>query len=199
MGIATLAATEAYLEPAIEAALSVEEEKGRIKALGRVVGKWAEREPGAAAAWLDENGYRDEATQWEVAQRFARLDPEGSADWLLHRTSPEKREKALSMALVGWSRVDVKAASAWLEKAGPTDGSIRIIAEAYTAHDLGKAVEWAKRASDGMRDEVIAGTLAYARQFNLSLDLTPYLEAGSLSAEEMKKKVGEMQRRVSRF
>ena len=80
VGIATLAETEVYRPQALEAALAVSDEKIRTKALGWVIGKWAGREPQAAAAWLDNNDYTDQATQWSVSQRYQRLDPRGNAE-----------------------------------------------------------------------------------------------------------------------
>ena len=104
-------------------------------------------------------------------------------------STKENREKALSMALNSWARSDIEAASSWLEKAGTTDASLQIIATVYTATDMPKAIEWAQRASEQGRDGVIASILAHARQFDLNLDLGPYLDAGTISAEEMEKKV----------
>ena len=199
IGIAGLAETEEFRDRAIEATLSLEDENARTKALGRVIGQWAGREPHAAAAWLDENNYHDQSTQWAVAQRFTRIDPEGNADWLLRRAAPENRDQALSMALNGWARSDVQAAASWLEKTGPTDRGIEIIAQVYATIDLAKGVAWAQRASAENRDDIIAGALAHARQFDLNLDVEPYLAAGSLSAEAMRRKIEELARSHARF
>ena len=200
MGIAGLAKIDELREGALGAALAVDDEKSRLKALGHVVRNWAGKDPAAAAAWLDENGYIDSTTEWSVAQRYGKLDPEGNADWLIGRAAEENREKALSTALNGWSRTDVEAAAAWLESVGPTDGSIAIIAKGYaSAADLGKGIEWAKRVSEEKRDGVIAGTLAQARVQSRELDISAYLGAGSLSAEEMAKKVEEQRKRLERF
>lgn len=200
VGIGALAALEEHREQALTAATSIPNETDRIKALGWVLGGWANSEPHAAAAWLDKNNYRDSDTEWAVSQRFSRRDPEAAAEWLLSRAEPGNKERAFSRALNTWARSDVHTAAKWLEEYGPTDGSIGIIAQSYATVDLDQSMAWAKRTSEAKRDDTIAEALAEA-QMRLGKDkIKSYLGSGSLSAEEMKAKVDKAyQLRARRF
>ena len=189
VGIAGLAGIDEHRPGVIEAALAIEDEESRLKALSSVVGEWAWKDPAAAAAWLDKEGFSDDTTSWAVAERWSRMDPAASATWTYNRSPPEAREKALSRALSEWSRSDIEAAAEWLDKVGPTEGSIPIIANGYSSVDLDKAVQWAKRASEENCDQVIIGALAEAKMRDPKVDLSAHFGAGTLPAEEMAKKV----------
>lgn len=200
VGIGALAALEEHREAAITAANSATEETERIRALGWVLGGWAKSDPHSAAAWLDKNNYLDSDTEWAVSQRFSRRDPVAAAEWLLERAAPEHRERAFSRALNVWARSDIPAAAKWLEEFGPTDGSIGIIAQSYATVDLDKAIEWAKRTSEAVRDDTIAEALAEAQMRHGKDKIKGYYDSGSLPAEEMKTKVEKaFQLRARRF
>jgi hypothetical protein len=88
--------------------------------------------------------------------------------------------------------MDAQGAAAWLDEVGTTEGSMRIIAQCYSSVDLGKAIEWARRCGAEGRDNAIAQALAEARIRDPEADITAYLGAGTLPAEEMQARVAEV-------
>ena len=193
-GLTGLAALDTHRETVVKQVLSIQDEEIRPLAMKLLFETWARSDPRGAAAWLDEQGLSDRELEKVIAGRFARLDPEANADWLLNRAEPgEARDAAAQLALSSWARNDPEAAGAWLESRGITgEQAIRSMISGYAARDIDRAIEWAQRADASKRDDFIAQAIAAAVSHTTikSTEIGNYTGSGSLSKEEMAQESG---------
>lgn len=189
-GLASLTAIPEKRDEVMKLIAAIPDEKVRASASRSALGQWSASAPAEAAAWIDANlPNADSNVLWSVAERYGRANPRANADWLLQRTPPEKRDEIYSLCLYQWAENNIDEAAAWLEKAGPTDMSLQIIAGRYTHSDMDRAVSWAQRVSEAKRAEAVANTLAQARTHGQKPDVSKYAAAAGVSAEELTKMV----------
>lgn len=121
---------------------------------------WSERDPKAAAAWLDEQPTVTgrPALAREIARNYLAKDPPAAAEWFMQQDLPAKLDAdRCEMISRQWAYQDHEAAGRWLEQ--QDDGPSRDSAEAALASsaayrgDWGEAFAWAGGISDGdLRD-----------------------------------------------
>jgi hypothetical protein len=168
----------------------IADEKIRRAAHDAALCHWANIAPAEAAAWLDANlPNADSGLVWDVARMYGSANPRASADWLLHRTPPDKRDEAYGMCLWQWAEKAPEEAAAWLESAGLTDKSAQTMARHYAGYNLDRAVAWAQRVSPAARAKAVAETLGHATRSGLKPDISQYAAAAGVSQAELQKLV----------
>ena len=201
IGFASLAAVDAHRAVAVEHVLSIPDGATRLQALKFLASSWSRVDSPGAAAWLDQQALTGRELEWAVSERFALSDPEANADWLVNRAkTDEARDEAAAAAIRTWARTDPEAAGAWLdsrEVAG--EKAIGIMVNGCAARDVDRAIEWAQRAPESKRDDLIAQAIAEAvfRNTIKKSAIDDYAGSGSLSKEEMKEKINSALKRIN--
>ncbi|MEZ5303173.1 MAG: hypothetical protein R3F11_21395 [Verrucomicrobiales bacterium] len=137
---------------------------GRSWAFANVLQTWAKDAPlSEIATWIDSEAGQHEAGEIadferKVAGVAVQREPKAAIDWLMSRSSPERRSEDLE-ALVGlWAVSEPNAAGEWLGSLtmGPdTDAAVATFARRIRRDDPESALEWARRIDDpALRDEV---------------------------------------------
>jgi len=191
-GLTSLVCIPERREEVLSLVAGIADEKARRSAYDAALSQWAAIAPAETAAWLDANlPNADSNLVWNVAAMLGAANPRANADWLLHRTPPDKRDEAYGMCVRQWAEESPDEAAAWLESAGPTDGSVQTIATRYASYDIDRAVSWAQRVSPAIRASAVAATLAHATRSGLKPDISRYAAAAGVSGAELHSLVGK--------
>lgn len=122
----------------------------RLQARRAVVEHWAQRDPAAAAAWVDAAQPAWERTRLMDSLGYAWLqsDPATAADWWIQRApGPDTLVKIINV----WAQEDPNAAGIWLSKQtpGPQSDTARMtFARQVGDLDPASALRWAETVTD---------------------------------------------------
>ena len=194
-GLGQVAAMDEHRYRMFELVLAIEDEQMREKGLGAMIGGWADNDPAAAAAWLDENGFKDSKTQWAVSQRYQRADPTANLNWLIARATPENKEQAMTTAIAYWVRSDPEAAGKWVEESDLlTDGIASQLSTGWVQRDPNLAIDWALRVEEEDKRRLAIGNVLHQLKYGgrstrvgEEIDLESFTEATGMNAEELQK------------
>ncbi|MES2706423.1 MAG: sigma-70 family RNA polymerase sigma factor [Verrucomicrobiota bacterium] len=127
----------------------------RLQARRAVVEHWAQRDPAAAAAWVDAAQPAWERTRLMDSLGYAWLqsDPASAADWWLQRApGPDTLVKIINV----WAQEDPNAAGTWLSRQtpGPQSDTARMTFARQVADlDPASALRWAETVTDPAQRE----------------------------------------------
>ncbi len=104
--------------------LSAQNETAQERAVGSLIGNWANRDPNAAGTYVNSlpaGPVRDRAAQ-TFAQSISRYDPLTALDWASTLPDEKKlREKTTENVVRQWQRTEKRAADAWIESSDLPD------------------------------------------------------------------------------
>ncbi|MDB6132709.1 MAG: hypothetical protein JWM59_952 [Verrucomicrobiales bacterium] len=127
----------------------------RLQARRAVVEHWAQRDPAAAAEWVDAAQPAWERTRLMDSLGYAWLqsDPAAAADWWLRRApGPDTLVKIINV----WAQEDPNAAGTWLSRQppGPQSDTARMTFARQVADlDPASALRWAETVTDPTQRE----------------------------------------------
>jgi hypothetical protein len=129
------------------------DEKFRKEVFERVANQAAQRDPAAAAAWIDAHrgqGYGDLGVR-SVAELWLPIDAEAALAWASKLPTEQERAAAIRSAFSQWLQRDFGRASEWLESAAaapPPDPAIDAYVGVLARREPDAALRWAERMRD---------------------------------------------------
>jgi len=137
---------------ALRLALGAENPAQRTQALGGVLGSIARSDPALATSYLEKlpaGQYRAQAAM-QIASRLAESSPAMALDWLISLDDRATRIQAFMQVGHSVAQQDPDAAAALLDRvpAEARSAWIGAVANAYSEHDVDKAVQWIRKFQD---------------------------------------------------
>lgn len=167
-------------------------DNNRKMACDQIIGVWMAGHPLADyVSWIDSN--RDHFTAQQIAtldhtaaEDFLEHDPEGTMDWLLSRSSPDRRKSDLEAAIRGWTKSHPDAAGEWLIKHNDPDlqWALHTFIQFYENEDPERTLRWTRKlAEDSRYPEAVNAVFRLWHRFD-SIGLEEFLAGDQATPRE---------------